>query len=161
MSAQLTVPRISAQPGVEADERLAPAELATARYVDREAGNARVAAELCARVAARAKTQERHLVAGVLGRLAAEFTDEAQSLAQASRPDVRWPRRSLERVAAHGSLDEAIEVVSGSLQHSERTLRWIARRPDLPRLAALTFDALAAARRAQRNLLCACSAIDH
>jgi hypothetical protein len=161
MTATLTVLRVPPQPAVEEDERLPIPDLATARYVDREVGNARAAAKLCATVAARARSQERSLVAGVLCQLAEEFTDEAATLAQASRPDVRWPRRSSERVAAHGSLDEAISVISESLQQSERTLRWIARRPDLSPLAAVTFDALASARRAQRNLLSACSAIDY
>jgi hypothetical protein len=161
MTATLTVLRVPPRPEVEDDERLRIPDLATARYVDREAGNARAAAELCATVAARAKAEERNLVAGVLCQLAEEFADEAASLAEASVPGVRWPRRSAERVAAHGTLDEAIDVISGSLEHSERTLRWIARRPDLPRLVSVTFDALASARRAHRNLLSACSAIDY
>jgi hypothetical protein len=161
MTATLTVLRSPSQPGVEDDQRLSIPELATARYVDREAGNARAAATLCSTVATRAKSQDRMLVAGMLNQLASEFTDEANSLAQATHPEVRWPRRSSERVAAHGSLDEAIDVINGSLQHSERTLRWIARRPDLPRLVAVTFEALASTRRSQRNLLCACRAVDH
>jgi hypothetical protein len=161
MTATLTVLRVPPQACVEDDERIAISDLATARYVDREAGNARAAAQLCCTVAARARSQERNLVAGVLCQLAEEFTDEADSLAQASLPDVRSPRRSSERVAAHGSLEEAIDVVRESLCQSERTLRWIAKRPDLPCLVAVTFDALASARRAQRNLLCACSAIDY
>jgi hypothetical protein len=161
MTATLTVLRVPPEPRVDVDEQLPIPDLATARYVDREVGNARAAATLCTTVAARARSEERNLVAGVLCELAEEFTDEAASLAEAARPDVRWPRRSSERVAAHGSLDEAIDVISGSLEQSERTLRWIARRPDLPRLATVTFDALASTRRAQRNLLSACSAIDY
>jgi hypothetical protein len=160
-TATLTVLRVAPQPYGEDDGRIAISDLATARYVDREAGNARAAAQLCGTVAARARSQQRNLLAGILCELAEEFADEAESFAQASVPDVPSTRRSSERVAAHGTLDEAIDVIRESLCHSERTLRSIARRPELPCLVAVTFDALASARRGQRNLLGACSAIDH
>jgi hypothetical protein len=111
-------------------------------------------------VASRARSEGRTLLAGVLGALAAEFTSEAASLIPASRPEVRWPDRPLWQLDHETALDEWIETISASLQHSARTLRWIARRPDLPPLAGVTFDALAFARRAQKDLLLACSAID-
>jgi len=161
MTATLTAPRIPLPLDVHDDEPLPLPDPATARYVDREAAAARAIANLCATVAPRARSEARHLVAGTLSQLAAELTDEAQSLAGVSHPDVPWPRRSSERLAADGGLAEGIEVISGSLQHSERTLRSVATRPDLPRGMAVRFDALASTRRAQHNLLCACSAMDH
>jgi hypothetical protein len=149
MTAALVATRIPLQP-----------DLATARYVDREAADARAIAKLCTAVAARARSEARHLVAGTLSQLAGELADEARSFAGPSTPDVPR-RRSSERVAADDGLAEAIDMVSGSLQHSERTLRSTATHPDLPRGMAVRFDVLASTRRTQHNRLCACRAIDH
>jgi hypothetical protein len=143
------------------DEEPAPLpDLATARYVDREITGARTSADLCTVVASRARSQGRNLVAGVLDEFEAEFTDEAALLAPARLPGVSWPSRVMSLVDDGDELDEWIDTVAESLQHSERTLRWIARRPDLPAFAQVTFNALASSRHAQRNLLLACSAID-
>jgi hypothetical protein len=161
MTATLIVPRIPLQPDVHDDEPIPLPDLATARYVDREAAHARAIANLCTTVAPRARSEARHLVACTLRQLAGDLTDEAQSLTGVSHSDVRSPRRSSECAAADGGLAAGIDVISGSLQHSERTLRSLATHPDLSRGMAARFDALASTRRAQHNLLCACSAIDH
>ena len=134
-------------------------DLAIARYVDRELANARATAELCTSVSARARAEGRVLVANVLHDFAAEFTGEVASLALAARPDVRWPGQSAWPVRA-ADLDESIDAIGDSLQHSERTLRWIARRPDLAPSAVVAFDALASARNARRRLLRVCNEID-
>jgi hypothetical protein len=142
------------------DEPLRAGDLAAARYVDREIGISHESATLCAEVAGRAFREGRTLVAGVLGRFAAEFIKEAAQLAQASVPEVRWPPPLPWELECDADLDEWIKTVDESLRHSERTLRWIASRPDLPALARVTFDALADACRARQQLLLACSEID-
>jgi hypothetical protein len=134
-------------------------DLAAARYFDREIRSAHTTGELCTAVAQRAHGQGRDLIAGVLHEFAAEFADEAALLALAAGPDGRWPW-PLERHAVHTDLDEAIDAIGDVLEHSERTLRWIARRPDLPAPAAVTFDALASARRARRRVLRVCTEIE-
>lgn len=145
---------------VEDEQPARSPDLATARYVDREISNACASAELCTAVATRARSEGRSLIAGVLREFEAGFTDEAAFLAPAALRDVRWPCGTTWQVETDADRDEWIETISDSLQHSERTLRWIATRPDLPALAKVTFDALASARHAQRHLLLACSAID-
>jgi hypothetical protein len=141
------------------DESLPVPDIAAARYVDREIGNAHTTAEVCTTVATRARKQGRSLVATVLHAIAAEFADEAAFLTAAARPDVRWPRR-VERHVTHIDLNAAIGAIIDSLDDSERTLRWIARRPDLPTPAAVAFDALASARHARRHLLRVCNEIE-
>jgi hypothetical protein len=160
MSTHLGTLRVLPSRHVVDDDELPAADLATARYVDREISDACTTAALCSAVAGRARSEGRRLVAGVLGDFAAGFTDEAAMLAPASLPDVEWPRRGLWPVESDADLDEWIRTISDSLEHSERTLRWIADRPDLPALARVMFDALATARHARRHLLLACSAID-
>jgi hypothetical protein len=135
-------------------------DVATARYVDRELGDASASTALCTAAGARARSEGRSLVAGVLGDFAAEFTEEGALLAPASFPEVRWPRRNLWQLEHGADLDDWIRTIADWLHHSERTLRWIASRPDLPALARVTFDALATARHARRHLLLACTAID-
>jgi hypothetical protein len=120
-------------------------DLAAARYVNREMAHARATAELCRTVATNAGSQGRRLVAAVLQGAAAELVDEAAFLAAAARPDAPWPCR-LDGPVIHTNLDDAIDAITDSLDDSERALRWIARRPDLPPVAAVAFDALAEAR---------------
>jgi hypothetical protein len=146
--------------GADGDDPDPAPDLATARYVDRELGDASAGAALCTATAARARSEGRSLVAGVLGDFAAEFTEEAALLVPASLPEVHWPRRTRWQPEQDADLDDRIRTIADWLQHSERTLRWIASRPDLPALARVTFDAVAAARHARRHLLLACSAID-
>jgi hypothetical protein len=146
--------------GSDRDEPLRAVDLTAARYVDREIGIAHETASLCAEVAGRAFLEGRTLVAGVLSRFAAEFIKEAAQLAQASVPEVRWPRPLPWELECDADLDEWIKTVDESLRHSERTLRWIASRPDLPALARVTFDALADACRARQQLFLVCSEID-
>ncbi len=161
MSAHLaSVPIPPSAHVVDGDQSSPTAELATAAYAEREIDNACATAELCHAVATRAHAEGRHLVAGVLGEFGAQFSAEASLLAPASMPDIRWPRRSVSRLDVEADLDGWIETVDESLQYSERTLRWIAGRPDLPTLARVTFDALATARHARRHLLLACTALD-
>ena len=142
------------------DEPLRAGDLAAARYVDREIGVSHETATLCAEVAGRAFREGRTLVAGVLGRFAADFIKEAEQLAQAAVPEVRWPRPLPSELDCDSDLHEWLATVDESLQHSERTRRWIGSRPDLPPLARVAFDALADAGRARRQLLLACSEID-
>ena len=142
------------------DEQLSPPELATARYVDREINDARATAKLCKDAGRRARAQGKTLIAGILSEFEGEFTGEAAFLQPASVPDVHWPPRALWEVDDDAELDEWIDTIHASLQHSVRTLRWIARRPDLSPLAKVTFDALASAHQARRRLLLACIAID-
>jgi hypothetical protein len=161
MSIQLAPLRVRPQEYVsDRDEPLRAGNLATACYVDREIGIAHETAALCAEVAGRAFLEERTLVAGVLGRFAGEFMNEAALLAQASLPEVRWPRPLPWELECDADLDEWIKTIDDSLRHSERTLRWIASRPDLPPLARVTFEALADACRARQQLLVACREID-
>jgi len=134
-------------------------DLAAARYVDREIEIAHTAAELCTMVAEQARWQGRSLVAAVLHDFAAEFADEAAFLAAAARHDVRWPCRD-EQPVPHSDLAGAIDAITDLLDDSERTLRWIARRPDLPSPAAVAFEALASARRSRRRLLSVCNEIE-
>jgi hypothetical protein len=132
----------------------------SARYVDREINTARATAALCAGVAVRARAEGRALVAGVVREFETSFRNEAELLTPASFPEVTWPPRAEWDIDSDADLDEWTRALSDSLQHSERTLRWIASRPDLPPLTRVTFDALAAAHHARRQLLLACSAID-
>ncbi len=141
------------------DASLPVPDRAAARYFDREIRVARTTAELCTRVAQWAGGQGRSLVAAVLQEFAAEFADEAVFLAGAAGPDVRWPCR-VEWHVTHADLDDAIDAISEELAHSERTLRWIARRPDLPAPAAVAFESLASARHARRRVLSACNEIE-
>jgi hypothetical protein len=141
------------------DDPLPLPDRAAARYFDREIRNAHTTAELCTTVAQRACRRGRSLVAALLHDFAAEFADEAAFLAAAAGPDVRWPCQADWHVT-HADLDEAIDAISDGLEHSERTLRWIARRPDLQAPAAVAFDALASARRARRRVLNVCNEID-
>ena len=146
---------------VEDDQPSRSPDVAVARYVDREIRSACATAELCIAVAVRARSQGRHLVADVLREFQAGLTDEAALLAPAALPDVQWPpRRATWQVESDADVDAWIRTVGDALRHSEQILRWIARRPDLPALARVTFDALASSRHAQRRLLLACSAID-
>jgi hypothetical protein len=141
-----TVLRLPPPPAVAAtdDESWCdPADLATARYVDREINDARATAELCGVAATRARAQHRDL------------------LAPASLPGVCWPRRAAWQIDEEAQLERWLEAIHDSLQHAGRTLRWIADRPDLPPLARAMFAALATARDARRHLLFACTAIDH
>jgi hypothetical protein len=141
------------------DDSLPLPDRAAVRYFDREIRNAHTTAELCTTVAQRARWQGRSLVAAVLHDVAAEFADEAAFLTAVARPDVRWPCR-VEWHATDADLDEAIAAISDGLAHSERTLRWIARRPDLPASAAVAFEALASARRARRRVLSVCNEVE-
>ena len=133
---------------------------AAARYFDREIRNAHTTAELCTTVAHEARRRERSLVTALLHDFAAEFAEEAAFLAAAAGPEVRWPRHVAWHVT-HADLDEAIDAISDGLEHSERTLRWFARRPDLPAPAAVVFDAVASARQARRRVLNVCNEIDN
>lgn len=157
----ISLPRLPARAPLEDDPLAAPADLATARYVDREINDAQVTAELCGVAATRARSHGRTLLAGVLCEVGGELTDDAALLAPASLPGVRWPRRATWQIDEDGDLDQWLEAIDDSLQHSARTLRWIANRPDLPPLARATFAALASARDARRRLVLACMAIDH
>jgi hypothetical protein len=141
------------------DDTLPVPDRAAGRYFDRETRTAQLTAELCTTVARQAGGQGKGMLAALLHDFAAEFADEARFLAVAADPGVRWPVR-LESHGTPGHLDEAIDAVVDELQHSERTLRWIARRPDLPGPAAVAFEALATARCARRRVLSVCREID-
>jgi hypothetical protein len=141
------------------DDSLPLPDRAAAGYFDREIRNSHTTAEMCTTVAQRARWQGRTLVAAVLHDFAAEFADEAAFLTAAADPDVRWPCRA-EWHATPADLDEAIDAIRDGLANSERTLRWIARRPDLPASAAVAFEALASARHARRRVLRVCNEVE-
>jgi hypothetical protein len=159
-----TVLRLTPPPPVAAtdDESWCdPADLATARYVDREINDARATAGLCLVAATRARAQHRDLLARVLCEIREELTNDATLLAPASLPGVCWPRRASWQIDEEAPLERWLDAIHDSLQHAGRTLRWIADRPDLPPLARAMFAAFATARDARRHLLFACIAIDH
>jgi hypothetical protein len=161
MSAHLAPVLRLQTPHPEVDEEVpSPEELACARYVDRGIKDARVLVELCSAAATRARAEGKKLIAVLLADFEKEFSDEATALEPAAVPDVRWPERVLWQVDDDAEADEWIDTIHDSLQHSARTMRWIAKRPDLSPLARVTFDALASAHQARRRLLIACRAID-
>jgi hypothetical protein len=137
----------------------AAADIVVARYADREIEESRTAASMCAVIAMRAQSQGRRLVAGVLYDLVPEFDDEASFLTSLARPEIRWPLRDAPSIGGV-DLDDDLDTFVATLQHSERVLRWIAQRPDLPRPAMAVFASMAAARRARYRLLTACRAVD-
>jgi hypothetical protein len=161
MSAHLaTVHVLPTGRSLEGEETSSPAELASARYADREINDALAIAGLCNTASAHATALGKRLIAGVLSDFDREFTDEAALLAPTLLPDVHWPRRALWQVESDAELDDWISTIHDALQHSARTLRWIASRPDLTPLAQVTFNALASARHTRQRLLLVCSAVD-
>jgi hypothetical protein len=140
--------------------RYAAADLAAARYVDREMSDARATAELCGLAATRARSARRHLLAGVLAQIEVQLVEDAALLVPASLPGARWPRRDPYEIDQEANAEELLEALDDALRHSARTLRWIASRPDLPPLARVTFAAIATARDARRHLILASRSID-
>jgi hypothetical protein len=145
--------------GPENHEPAPQSEDVVARYLDRESDAARATAHLCGLAADRAQAKGRSLVAGVLNDFAAELENEAALLAPTARPGIRSPRRA--KPPEHDiDLENGLNIVGQALRHSERALRSISTRPDLPSSAATTFAAMASAHRARQRLLDVCIEID-